>query len=685
VMSSTLVVVLALGVGLTSAAPFEVNTLHGGARSQFSSADSGTHGSTATKQRPISKVINMLKDMNTQLEEEQKADEEAYEKFSCWCETNDKAKVKAIADAEQKIKTLTATIEELGAKSSQMTTEIATLEATISKGKSSLAEASEVRAKELAEFNKEDKDAIVSIKGLHSAVETLSKHNAGAALTQEAMLQVHALLSRHASEAKLRHLGIQGKQRRTIMSLIQQPVAASSYSSASGEIFGVLTSMKESFESNMASARKEEEQAAAEFATLKKAKTEELAAANDQLDSKTAELAAASEGRANAKTDLKDTEAQLETDQKFHADLTTKCAAMDKEWEARQKMRQDETAAVTQALEILADGEARDLATKTTGFVQMRSVRSMGGKRAKASKLLMDTAERLHRPKLALLAAAMKSDVFDKMVVKIKALIDDLHEQKQEEVKHKDYCVEELHKSSLATDAKYHEKTNLETKQADLDAQIKRLTDEMAAAREEIAAMQIQMKKASEARKAESDEFTTVIAEQRAMQAVLRKALKKLREFFDRKSAALLEDAQEPAGFTPYRKGGGGMVIATLAHIVADSEHVQTQCYSDNGQGQLAYEEFMRDTNKAVILLKRQIVDQTEEMAQADADLTRVKADLHQNMEDLEAQDALNQQVHKDCDFTMKNFEQRQESLDDEVDALYEAISMMGGDEKKAL
>merc|ERR1719440_1396735 len=138
------------------------------------------------------------------------------------------------------------------------------------------------------------------------------------------------------------------------------------------------------------------------------------------------------------------------------------------------------------------------------------------------------------------------------------------------------------------------------------------------------------MKKASEARKAESDEFTEVIAEQRAMQAVLRKAVGKLRAFFDRKAAALLEDEQEPAGFKPYRKGGGGMVIATLDHIIHDSEHVQTQCYSDNGQGQLAYEEFMREQNKAVILLKRQIADQTEQMAQADADLTRTDADLHQ-------------------------------------------------------
>merc|ERR1719421_2763426 len=168
--------------------------------------------------------------MNAQLELEQKADEEAYEKFACWCETNDKAKVKAIADAEKKIKTLTATMEELKAKSAQMTTDIATLEGAISKGKKSLAEASEVRDKELAEFNQQDKDAIVSIKGLHSAVETLKKHNA-AALSQEALLQLRQTLPRHVSHEQLRMLGLAPKAQRFAASFLQQPVAASSYSS----------------------------------------------------------------------------------------------------------------------------------------------------------------------------------------------------------------------------------------------------------------------------------------------------------------------------------------------------------------------------------------------------------------------------------------------------------------------
>lgn len=686
-MKTSVVVLLVLGSAAESA-PFEVNTLHGGAMSKFSKTDDQTYGTTFVKQRPVSKVMDMLKDMQATLAKEAEEDQEVFDQFACWCETNEKSKTKAIADGEQKIKTLGSQIENLAATSTQLASELSTLSTTIAKGEHALSEATAVRDKELAEFNQQDKDAVVAITGLRGAVETLSKHNAGAVLSQEAMLQVRQVLSLHMSAAQLRKLGLAPKERRAVAAFIQQPTGASSYNSNSGEIFGVLGSMKESFEANLESSRKEEETAAAEFANLKAAKTTELAAANKQEDSKSAEKAQADEDHANAKTDLKDTTAQLEADTAFLADLKTKCATMDKDWADRTKMRQDENTALSQALEILSDDDARDTMVKTTGFLQV-SARTAGG--AAAAKILTAAAGRLHRPKLAMLAMKLKGGVFDKAIENVKDMIAQLHKQKQEEVKHKDYCIEELHQSDMATDELYHGKSNLETKQADLLSEIQRLTDSIASSKEQIADMQIQMKKASEVRATESKDFTVAVAEQRDMQAILGKAVAKLRAFYDRKSALLQSSAVKsgqpaPPAFKPYKKGGGGMVIATMEHLIHDSHSVQTQSISMNTQSQLAYEEFMRELNKSIILLRTQIADETEQRATADADLARTKADLLQNMKDLEAQDTINNAVHKDCDFLMKEFDRRQAALDDEVDALYEAVSMMsqGGEKPPA-
>merc|ERR1719337_346151 len=49
--------------------------------------------------------------MLKQLEKEAAEDEEVYDKMACWCETNDKEKTKAIADAETRIADLTTKIE----------------------------------------------------------------------------------------------------------------------------------------------------------------------------------------------------------------------------------------------------------------------------------------------------------------------------------------------------------------------------------------------------------------------------------------------------------------------------------------------------------------------------------------------------------------------------------------------
>merc|ERR1719230_783735 len=97
------------------------------------------------KNRPVSKVINVLKDMVTQLEKEAEEDEETYEKFGCWCTTNDKEKTKSIADGEERISSLNSAIAELTADSMQLNSEIKNLNAEVAKNQKALATATALR------------------------------------------------------------------------------------------------------------------------------------------------------------------------------------------------------------------------------------------------------------------------------------------------------------------------------------------------------------------------------------------------------------------------------------------------------------------------------------------------------------------------------------------------------------
>merc|ERR1719375_531899 len=95
----------------------------------------------------------MLKDMQAQLQLEADNDEELYDKLTCWCETNDKEKTKAIADATQLIKELDATIKENAGLSRARQAEIEQLTKESTSLQGALDEAEAIRNKEYAEFN----------------------------------------------------------------------------------------------------------------------------------------------------------------------------------------------------------------------------------------------------------------------------------------------------------------------------------------------------------------------------------------------------------------------------------------------------------------------------------------------------------------------------------------------------
>merc|ERR1719272_2334433 len=117
----------------------------------------------ADAKSPVSKVITLLKDMITQMEKEADEDENVYEAMGCWCETNDKAKTKSIADGEQEINRLVTAIEEFTGNSARLNTEIANLEKEVAKNSDALDKSTALRKKELAEFNAEEKEMLGTI------------------------------------------------------------------------------------------------------------------------------------------------------------------------------------------------------------------------------------------------------------------------------------------------------------------------------------------------------------------------------------------------------------------------------------------------------------------------------------------------------------------------------------------
>merc|ERR1719321_941500 len=218
-------------------------------------------------------------------------------------------------------------------------------------------------------------------------------------------------------------------QQRVVASLMQ-----TSYAPQSGEIFGILGQMLETFETNLAGAQKDEQAAVKAFEELKASKEEEIAAATELKQRKAKDLAGADEQLANMKIDLEDTRAKLGADEQFLMMLKEKCQMTDKEWEERTKTRQLEMEAVSKALAILNSDDAHDPFTRTFNFIQKEGA-SHRIMRSQAAELLTTVAKNVHSPRLAAIASRVRLDAFTRVKKAIDDMVAQLLKEKQDEIK----------------------------------------------------------------------------------------------------------------------------------------------------------------------------------------------------------------------------------------------------------
>jgi len=629
------------------------------------------------KNYPVSKVVALLNDMKVQLEKEQDADEEIYSKMACWCETNNKGKTKAIADAEARIATLDNTIEKMTSLSLTLNEEIKGLEKEIAANQKSLDVATALRAKQLAEFNAEEKEMLQSISALKSAVVVLGKHHDGSAA---AFLNNKVILKAFATAKALqdKHMVLlQGtitpSQKRLISSLAQdQGPTSAAYKPQSGQIFGILNQMKETFEADLSNSAKEELASEAAYKDLKAAKEEEIAAGTQSLEQKTQQLATTDETNAQAKEDKEDTEASLSADQKFLMDLKERCALSDEAWEKRQKERHVELEAVAKAISILSSDDARDQFSKTFNFLQVSA--EGASQRKQAANVLAKF------PKLAALATSVRLDPFTDVKKAIDKMITALEKESAEEVKHKDYCLDELQENEVDTQKKTHSKANLESKIAALQQTIKETKTAIQNVETEIEDLKTQQKRAVEDRAAEKKEFEGVVADQRETQNLLNQALDVLKDVYG-DGVVLVQVGQEPpAGFDTYKKSTGSTgVIALLNQIIADTKEMEAAAMHDEQTAVEEHTKFMKATLESLKAKDDIKVDLTEQKAKSEKELTEAKSELDGTMTELENLGNEAGALHKSCDYTLKNFDVRQTARDEEVDALRKAKAFLSG------
>jgi len=420
---------------------------------------------------------------------------------------------------------------------------------------------------------------------------------------------------------------------------------------------------------------------------LKAAKEAEIKAGQEQADTKAQELADTDEKNAQAKEDVEDTKKSLSADEQFLMMLKEKCSMTDSEWEERQKTRQLEMEAVSKALAVLSGDDAHDLFTKTFNPSLLQKENTMHSERRnQASKLLSSIAHKLQSPRLATLAVRVRLDAFTRVKKAIDDMVAQLLKEKADEIKHKDFCVDEFNTNELQTDKKEREKSDLTAKIEDLEMTIKQLTEAIDALKAEIAEMQVQLKRAGEDREKENQEFQMTVADQRATQKLLTAALNILKGFYAKKAKAALLQSDQPAGpppppgFEAYKKNAAAPgVMGMIQQIINDAKAMETETIRSEEDAQKAYEDFVKDTNASIEAKSKDIVNKSETKAKAEVDLVEAKENKEAVMLELEQLANYKAELHSSCDFVMKNFEIRQSTRDQEVEGLKEAKAILSG------
>merc|ERR1719463_741277 len=195
-------------------------------------------------------------------------------------------------------------------------------------------------------------------------------------------------------------------------------------------------------------------------------------------------------------------------------------------------------------MSFLTSDEAHELFTRTLGasaasalFVQ----RTSSGRRAKVVKMLTQAAVRARDPRLSTLAVRMRLDSFEKVKETLANMVETLTKEKEEDIKHKDACIDSFNKNDAATQTNTHTKEKEIAKVDDLSMSIDELTKAIDVLTTEIAEAEKQMKRAGEDREIANKEYQVVIADQRATEKLLTATLNVLKGFYEK--AALAQTA----------------------------------------------------------------------------------------------------------------------------------------------
>jgi chromosome segregation ATPase len=656
---------------------------------------------------PIRKVVTMLQMMQNKVSAEGKKKQEIFDKFMCYCNNADTLLGGAITAAENKIPMLESSIGEDASLKKQLDADLVKHKSDRAAAKDAISKATAIRDKDAAAFAKDKSDLETNIGALDKAIPAIEKGMGG--FLQTSAAQVVKQLSIN--------MDMSGVDREMLTNFL---ASKTGYAPASGEIVGILKTMKDEMTADLTDATNTENAAIASFDELVAAKTKEIDALTASIESKTARSGELAVKHAEMMNDLDDTREDLAESKKFLADLDVNCENKKKEWAMYQKMQGEELLALADTIKVLNDDDALELFKKTLPGSSASFMQVTVSSKAMQQKALAILAQ-VNSPRVDLLEVALRGGKqgFGKIIKMIDNLTAELKKAQADDDDKKSYCEAELDKAEDKKKGLAQDISDIETAIDDETESIGTLKTEIEALDDGIKALDKEVAEATENRQSEHEEFKATYASNTAAVDLLKFAKNRLNKFYNPSQykpppkRELTEDEQitlnmggtlapteAPGGIAgtgiglmqaapppppeadlAYKTKGeeSSGVIVMIDTLVNDVETEMQEAKLEEKDAQGDYEKFMSDAKAKRAEDSKSMTDKEAALADTSDSLVSNKEALkNKKFEAMETEKFIGG-LHADCDWLLKYYEMRKEARTNEIDAMAKAKDVLNG------
>jgi hypothetical protein len=649
----------------------------------FAALVASASGSSVT---PVQKVIQLLEGMAVKGKDEKQAEQKQFAAYKQFCDDTNTEKERAIAEANEAIAGWTADIEKYTADAAKLTKHIAAHDEDISVWNGDKKAASKVRAIEKEDYDTTHQDYSESIDALGRAILVLKKQ---AHDRPQALLQLSSL--------KL----IPDEAKRTIDAFLAenseefQPVGApeaSGYDSQSHGIIEMLEKLNDKFIAERTTLETEERDSKQAFEMLIQDLTAQIEQATSERDTKAKTKAKKLQDKAKAESDVEDTTATRNADQKYKDDTAAMCAQKASEFADRQQLRADEIVAIEKAIEIMSSSDVSGAAdkhlpallqVKKSALAQLRAESSETKNLDRVAKFLQARAGSLNSKVLAALAVRASADPFVKVRKMIKDLIVRLMEEAGDEAEHKGWCDTELGTNEQIRKEKTDMVETLHAEIDELNASIAKLTEDLANLQQAIAELDEAMAKATGIRLEEKTTNAATVKDAKAAQKAVTQAMAVLKDFYAKAGEATAL-VQQPEIFDSAYKGNqaaNGGVVGMLEVILTDFARLQAETEAAESSAQKEYDTFMSDSKADKHAKEVDIEHKTAKKQDENQALTVTQEDLAGTQKELEAALGYFDKLKPSCLESGVSYEERVARRKEEIESLQNALKILNGEE----